>query len=243
MKSGLSAIDAPTTVVADSLGMPREGELHLWYWAEQVGEVAGLNRVERDRYERLIPPDVKQHYLAAHTGLQTILAGYLGITPGEVEWQVGGHGKPFLAPDARLHFNLSHSSGANLLAVGGMQVGVDIERIRPVSSQEGLARRYYTSAEQQELTNLSPQASLERFFAFWTRKEAFVKLWGTGLQGVLSSIDVREVTEAGCQVARADGRDRCWISDVGVPAEYRAAVALEDVPHAVTVYRLAANNG
>jgi 4'-phosphopantetheinyl transferase len=123
--------------------------------------------------------------------------------------------------------------------LGGDHVGVDIERIRAVASQEGLARKYYTQREQQELASLPTQESLERFFAFWTRKEAFVKLLGTGLQGELSSIDVREVTAEGGEVARGDGRDRCWLSDIKVPKEFRAAVAVAHRPHTVATYRLA----
>lgn len=239
MTGSLSVVDAPLNRVEGSLAKPQAGELHLWYWDTTFDERARLNHHERDRYERLIPPDVRQHYLSAHTGLQTILGGYLCLKPGEVEWSTDPHGKPYLDKDAPLHFNLSHSSGANLLAVSGDNVGIDIERIRSVTSQEGLARKYYTQREQQELASLPAQESIDRFFAFWTRKEAFVKLLGTGLQGELSSIDVGQVIDEGCEVARADGRDLCWLSDIVVPGEFRAAVAVARRPYLVAPYRLA----
>lgn len=264
-------IDVPPTRAEGSLVKPGEGGLHLWYWDFPSSDVARLypgelevgrwklegaesaggcgrglvmlNSRERSRYEKLIPPIVKQHYLVAHAGMQTILGSYLGVPPGQVEWVADRHGKPQLADSARLHFNLSHSSGANLLAVGSARVGIDIERIRPVMSREGLARRYYTREEQQELASLAAQASLARFFAFWTRKEAFVKLLGVGLQGELSSIDVSRVTNEGSEVARADGRDRCWLCDIAMPGEFRAAVATDQRPKSVAVFRLATNDG
>ena len=256
MTRGLSVIDAPQIPGAASLTMPQGGELHLWFWGEggrpdsegqergaernEQGTLAKLNPHEQGRYERLIPPVAKQHYLAAHAGMQTILGSYLGVPPGQVEWVADAHGKPRLAvpPSTPLHFNLSHSSGCNLLAASGEPVGVDIERIRPLESQQALAGRYYTAAEQQELARLPEQASLERFFAFWTRKEAFVKLLGLGLQGELQSIDVLAVTERGAEVGRTDGSDCCWMSDLVVPGEFRAAVATLRRPTDVTVARL-----
>ena len=44
----------------------------------------------------------------------------------------GAHGKPYFPAHPEVHFSLSHSVGAVLLAVHDAPVGADIERLRPV---------------------------------------------------------------------------------------------------------------
>ncbi|MGC1853430.1 MAG: hypothetical protein WA687_13430, partial [Solirubrobacterales bacterium] len=80
---------------------------------------------------------------ASHRALRRVLAHYLDADPGEIELRTGEYGKPALAdPGAPLRFNLSHSSGAALIAVAcGREVGIDIERIRPRHDLLRLAER------------------------------------------------------------------------------------------------------
>ena len=86
-------------------------------------------------------------------------------------------GKPELAGNPDLHFNLSHSGTWAVCAVSGMPVGVDVET-KPCSME--LAKRYFLpqEAEQTELTRL------------WTAKEAFCKAIGRGLTVKLDSFEV-----------------------------------------------------
>lgn len=44
----------------------------------------------------------------------------------------GAHGKPYFPAHPEVHFSLSHSGGAVLVAVHDEPVGADIERLRPV---------------------------------------------------------------------------------------------------------------
>src|SRR5262249_42702143 len=84
-----------------------------------------------------------------------LLAAYLQCTPGDVHFERNQHGKPFLPGPAVLQFNLSHSSGALLVAVSRKQaLGVDIERLgrqRPVLE---LARRYFDAEEAAALARI-----------------------------------------------------------------------------------------
>lgn len=49
------------------------------------------------------------------------------------------HGKPYLPDHPALKFNLSHSHGALALAFSKCEVGIDIEKLRPVPDWQDLA--------------------------------------------------------------------------------------------------------
>lgn len=110
--------------------------------------------------ERLEPPSGELHLWRLNTagpGLQEVLAVYLDEDPGQIQLRRGRYGKPRLAEEnRRLEFNLSHSGALALVAVSGeLEVGVDVERVRPKRG-EGFYRR-------------------------WARHEARVKCLGIGL--------------------------------------------------------------
>ena len=128
----------------------------------------------------------------ARRALAAILAEYLGGAAGtagrtEVELRVDEDGKPRLAvAPERLSFNLSHSGDLALVAIapGGVEVGVDLERLRPRRDLVRLAERRLPPADATAVAVASPGPEREAaFYAAWTRHEARVKCVGSGLFG------------------------------------------------------------
>jgi 4'-phosphopantetheinyl transferase len=142
---------------------PAAGELHIW----RV-EVAGDDRRG-----------------AARRALDAILADYLGVSPPP-ELRAGADGKPRLATaPERLSFNLSHSGDLALVAIGpgGVEVGVDVEGLRPRRDLVRLAARWLPAVDAAAVA-AAPEADRERvFYDAWTRQEARVKCTGAGLFG------------------------------------------------------------
>ena len=100
------------------------------------------------------------------------------------EMAFGEHGKPYFPSLPGLHFSLSHCPCAVACAVSDRPVGVDVESLRPYRPQLG---RYVLS--ERELQRVEASAESDREFArLWTRKEALLKLDGTGLRNNLKGL-------------------------------------------------------
>lgn len=119
-----------------------------------------------------------------------VLAAWTGIPARELRLQRDGRGKPFLPDFPGLHYSLSHTDGLAFLGVGDEPVGVDAQRIGPVSS--GVVRRCFGEKEAAWCAG-----SDEACTAVWTRKEAAVKWTGQGLAQSLRGIDTLSAEWAG----------------------------------------------
>ena len=99
----------------------------------------------------------------------------LGIDDLEMEYNE--HGKPFLVHHPEVHFNLSHCKNGIATVVDFSPVGIDIESFRKGST--ALINRTMNPAEAEWIRSSSEP--IETFTQFWTKKEAVVKLRGTGI--------------------------------------------------------------
>ena len=82
-------------------------------------------------------------------------------------------GKPYFPGHPNIHFNISHSSGAVLVGISDQELGVDIERIRPVG--------------QRMMVRLARVSTEEAFFKSWVRREARAKRSGAGVGTIMRS--------------------------------------------------------
>src|SRR5215831_18423221 len=83
-------------------------------------------------------------YSAGRAVVRAILGDCLGQRPELVRLVYGADGKPALAGDARVRFNLSRSGALGLLAVQlGDEIGVDVEEISPFPDALDLAKQLF----------------------------------------------------------------------------------------------------
>jgi 4'-phosphopantetheinyl transferase len=123
-------------------------------------------------------------WVAARVALRRILGRYLGLAPSQVALETGANGKPRIAPGSRpdLRFNLSHSGDLALIAVRpGFEVGVDVEWRRSGVDGVAISRHMFGAHEHAALAALGAEASSERFFRSWVRREALAKATGRGI--------------------------------------------------------------
>ncbi len=174
----------PTTQTALS-----SNELHLWR-AELDVTKPDLTRFdhyvssqERAQAKGLPAQHLRTRYIAHRGILRLILARYLGEDPQKILFQPDTLGKPRLAHpfDAqKLYFSSAHSQGLALYAISSQPaVGVDVERVRPITQAPLIASQFFTTREHQQWRRLPLERQTLAFFACWTRKEAYCKAVGT----------------------------------------------------------------
>jgi 4'-phosphopantetheinyl transferase len=131
---------------------------------------------EKDRHVRLVARGSLRQALSEFTG---------GVPAGEFRFGYNGYGKPYIEHPARctgVRFNLSHCDGWIAIVIDeGIDVGVDVEVIRPMPDLLRVARRFFAPPEVADLHQTPEPARLERFFQYWTLKESYIKAWGVGL--------------------------------------------------------------
>jgi len=174
-------------------------EIHVWRAAldlpaetvARLGET--LSADERERAARFRIERVRRRYVVARGLLRTVLGRYLGRPPEELRFEYGTNGKPALAPgeDGGLRFNVSHSDDLGVFAVArGREIGVDVERLRPVPRAEQIAERFFSLPERVAFRGVPAERKVEAFFTCWTRKEAYIKARGEGLSHPLDQFAV-----------------------------------------------------
>jgi 4'-phosphopantetheinyl transferase len=150
------------------------GEVHVWRVRLNRGSELPPTEEEAERAARFATPALRRRYLNAHAALRAILGS---VTTAPLEFALHEKGKPYLASAPDIRFNLSHSREMALVAVAReIEVGVDIERVRPLPEYAEIARRYFPPG------GVTP-TSVRDFFRQWTRFEAMLKAHGAGLYG------------------------------------------------------------
>jgi len=110
----------------------------------------------------------------------------LQITNDSIKFSVNEYGKPYLQGYSDFHFNISHTRNALVATFSNDEIGIDIERIKPVDLK--IADRFFTSDEQ---INIRQSENKDiAFYDIWTKKEAYIKYIGKGLSIPLNSFSV-----------------------------------------------------
>jgi 4'-phosphopantetheinyl transferase len=176
-------------------------EIHVWR-ASLVAEPELFDRLqgtlspdERSRAARLVARRDSQRFTIARGILRKLLAAYLHRPAASLTFDYGPFGKPGVKElddaGAPIRFNASHSHDLFACCLSkGREIGIDVERLNSSLAGEDIARSFFSPSEVTELLTLPPELRAEGFFNCWTRKEAYVKARGGGLQIPLDSFSV-----------------------------------------------------
>ncbi|MET0594283.1 MAG: 4'-phosphopantetheinyl transferase superfamily protein, partial [Polyangiaceae bacterium] len=163
------------------------GECHLW--VARAPEILAPEIV--DRYEAWLTHDEWTRYQSFHFErhrhlflltrgvVRRSLSRYAGVAPADWRFAVGSHGKPHIAAPSvmpPLSFNLSNTEGMVVCAITrGVEVGVDVENTSRLDDPVSIADRFFSPREVRDLHAVPSSRQRERFFAYWTLKESYIK--------------------------------------------------------------------
>lgn len=166
------------------------GEVHIW----RISISSALKILtSSENSKRVIPQSERAYaescalsrrneFLASRWFLRRLLSSYdSSVAADEWKFETNEFGKPSIAGGSRLRFNISHSGDRIALAISeSFDMGIDVERRRDLDPLQ-LADSFFAEREISDLRVLSGASQLNRFFQYWTLKEAFIKAVGRGL--------------------------------------------------------------
>lgn len=192
-----------------------------------------LAPAEQQRADRYVTAELTRRSLVSRGALRQLLASALDIAPEEIEFIIGPHGKPALAPGQGkgLEFNVSHSRDTALIALARRTVGVDVEAVDDKTPRDELARRFFSERECQDYFSLPSELRPAAFYRLWTCKEAYLKATGQGLSLPLGQFSVSSLPDRRPGLFHVEGQPEevaRW-SFVMLPmnANFFAALAVE----------------
>ncbi|TVQ54575.1 MAG: 4'-phosphopantetheinyl transferase superfamily protein, partial [Spirulina sp. DLM2.Bin59] len=180
-----------------------------------------LTPTEWERGQRYRQEGDRHRFYLARSSLRQLLHHYTGHSAHTIA--TTPRGKPFL-PDHPLQFNLSHTGDWVAIALTqNWPIGIDLETCRPMADVLTLAHRFFRPAEAAALAQ-QPHPN-QAFFTLWTRKEAFLKATGDGLQG-LQTVELN--SDRPPQILAIDDPAQAqipwWITDLTLPGMAGALV-------------------
>lgn len=203
------------------------GRFEAWESLLDDGEVTRLRRfvVERPRVE----------FLIGRALLRTSLSSLGPLAPRAWRFIMNAHGRPELSPeqqpDPPIRFNLSHTHGLVALVLSrGREVGVDVEDCGRMTDGLAIADRFFSPLEVQDLHRLPAHRQPDRFFDYWTLKEAYIKARGLGLALPLDQFSFELLSMPPIRIRfgpAIDDDPEAWTFHLFSPtARHRAALAL-----------------
>ena len=108
---------------------------------------------------------------------ELFILSIVGVSPKDILYNE--YGKPYVDRTG-YHFSISHSHSLIVFVSDSLPVGIDIE---PITDKKWPAVRFFTPNEKALVK------SPEDFYTIWTKKEAYIKMLGTGLSTPLHPRD------------------------------------------------------
>jgi 4'-phosphopantetheinyl transferase len=162
-----------------------------------------LSPEEKQRAAKFHYPEDRDHFINARGILRSLLGRYLNLPAGEINFSYAAYGKPDLATEGPLRFNISHAGGHGLFGfTSGAPIGVDLEKTDLSIEVERLASRFFSPTETTAVLALPPADQIAAFFRTWTRKEAFIKAHGEGFSLPLDQFTVTVALEEEVRIQR-----------------------------------------
>ena len=171
-------------------------EIHVWLAQPAAVDLSSADRIlaaeELKRRDGMSHARRRRGFVAGRVLVRSLLTRYGDRPAADWCFELNQHGRPNLVAEQQraldLRFNLSHTNDLLVCAIArGRDVGVDIENVNRRSRTTEIADRFFSTSEVAALRAVPKTEQRERFFTYWTLKEAYIKARGMGLAIPLGS--------------------------------------------------------
>lgn len=168
----------------------------------------------------------QDRFIRSRLALRLLLSKYLMMLPEEIIFVYDGLGKPHLAKNCYLNeikFNLSHTD--EILVIGitpDCAIGIDIESITHANDLL-IDESIFTEYESVQMMDYP-------MYNFWTAKEAYLKMTGSGLLHPLNDIQIDMKTS---QAVMLSTKQNAHLTFFNIDGKFAGAVATETLPNEV----------
>lgn len=150
-----------------------------------------MTKEKQDRVSRYKDFERRKCSVAGEKLVKEYIGKSLNISPEALVVLANKNGKPYIE-NCPIHFNISHCENTLIYAFSDKEIGIDIEKIRPIS--HSVLNRFFSTEEQEFVLGKASNESesedyykpqiLENFYRIYTLKEAICKKSGIGIKGL-----------------------------------------------------------
>ncbi len=138
-----------------------------------------LNSNEVSRAQRFYKEIDRTRFIIYRSILKFILSAATQMDVKDIYIENDLNKKPYLDSHPLLHFNISHSEDYAVIAISRKKVGIDIEYNAENFDRTNILQDVFKDEEILNIENALNKG--HAFYNSWTRKEAFVKALGKGI--------------------------------------------------------------
>lgn len=151
----------------------------------QLKELLTVNEVLKS--DNFVMDKDRKRFIVTRGVLKIILSKFLNKHPEDIEFYYEQNLKPRVkAQNSNLHFNVTHSADRIMIAISSKPIGVDIEHVDEGFGFDQILDVTFNDQELEYIQNSNNKS--EAFYLLWTRKEAFLKATGKGIDDDLQNI-------------------------------------------------------
>ena len=150
-----------------------------------------MTREKQEKVSKYKDSTRKKCSVAGEMVVKTNIGNALNIAPEALKFLADKNGKPYIE-NCPIHFSISHCESTLVYAFSDEEIGIDIEKIKPIS--HSVLKSFFSEEEQEYVLGkaLNEEASEkynspeipERFYRIYTLKEAICKKSGIGIKGL-----------------------------------------------------------
>jgi len=143
----------------------------------ETNAVYPFHVLKHEKIDKLKDPRAKKQSILGELLLMKGLQEFYNLDYSKLNFTINRTGKPEILENP-IYYNISHSHEYCICAFSEHEIGVDIEQIRPLNQK---TVSFFATSKEEQYVFQDNVNSNKRGFEIFTLKEAYFKMYGTGI--------------------------------------------------------------